>query len=144
MALGLFMFTWSSGGGNRASGRRRGSGRLGPGLRSAFSWLVFRPLVFFACSFLGLLTVGIRTEAQVGLQLVRSCGFPGALGDSPSGGLIEGNDHALYGTTVEGGANGSYGVIYRVGRDGTGYAALHHFAGAPSDGSKPVATLAEG
>ncbi len=66
------------------------------------------------------------------------------MGDSASGGVIEGSDLKLYGTTVEGGANGNYGVVYSLQRDGSGYSVLHHFLGAPSDGAQSVAALAEG
>ena len=66
------------------------------------------------------------------------------MGDSPSGGVIEGSDHKLYGTTVEGGTNGNYGVVYSQQRDGAGYTVLHHFLGGPSDGAQSVAALAEG
>jgi uncharacterized repeat protein (TIGR03803 family) len=82
--------------------------------------------------------------AQTGFQPIRSFGFPEGMGDSPSGGVMEGSDHKLYGTTVNGGANGDYGVVYSVQRDGSGYTALHHFQGAPSDGAQSVAALAEG
>jgi uncharacterized repeat protein (TIGR03803 family) len=82
-------------------------------------------------------------RAQIGFEPVRSFGFPEGMGDSPSGGIIEGSDHMLYGTTVEGGASGNYGVVYRLQRDGSGYTVLHHFLGAPSDGAKSVAALVE-
>src|SRR6266513_566660 len=83
-------------------------------------------------------------RAQIGFEQVRSFGFPEGMGDSASGGVIEGSDHKLYGTTVEGGANGNFGVVYSLQRDGTGYAVVHHFLGAPSDGAQSVASLAEG
>src|SRR5437879_5978052 len=83
-------------------------------------------------------------RAQIGFEQVRSFGFPEGMGDSASGGVIEGSDHKLYGTTVEGGANGSFGVVYSVQRDGTGYTALHHFGGMPSDGAQSVPALDEG
>ncbi|PYM12949.1 MAG: hypothetical protein DME18_10145, partial [Verrucomicrobia bacterium] len=83
-------------------------------------------------------------RAQIGFEQVRSFGFPEGMGDSASGGVIEGSDHKLYGTTVEGGANGSFGVVYSLQRDGSGYTVLHDFLGAPSDGAQSVAALAEG
>jgi uncharacterized repeat protein (TIGR03803 family) len=85
---------------------------------------------------------GANTCAENGFELVRAFGFPDGMGESPSGGVIEGSDGKLYGTTVDGGATGS-GVVYTVQRDGSGYKALHHFAGQPSDGAQSVAALSE-
>jgi uncharacterized repeat protein (TIGR03803 family) len=90
------------------------------------------------------LLIAFAAQAQIGFEPVRSFGFPDGMGDSASGGVIEGSDHNLYGTTVEGGRDGNYGVVYRVQRDGTGYLALHHFSGAPTDGAQSVAALTEG
>src|SRR6266480_1713668 len=87
---------------------------------------------------------GASVRAQIGFEQVRAFGFPEGMGDSASGGVIEGSDHKLYGTTVEGGSNGNFGVVFSLQRDGTGYAVLHHFLGAPSDGAQSVASLAEG
>src|SRR6266542_4709758 len=89
-----------------------------------------------------ILFVAASARAQTGFEPVRSFGFPERMGDSASGGVMEGSDLMLYGTTVEGGANGNYGVVYRVQRDGSGYSVLHHFLG-PSDGAQPVAALSE-
>lgn len=84
-----------------------------------------------------------HAHANNGFERVRSFGIPDKLGDSPSGGVIEGADGKLYGTTVSGGANAGNGVVYTMERDGTGYTALHHFAGQPSDGGQSVAALTE-
>lgn len=81
---------------------------------------------------------------ETGFQEVRSFGFPERMGDSASAGVIQGSDLKLYGTTVEGGANGNYGVVYSLYSDGSGYQVLHHFLAAPTDGSQSVAALAEG
>ena len=81
--------------------------------------------------------------AESGFETVRSFGFPDKMGESPSGGVIEGSDGKLYGATVSGGANGDFGVVYTAQRDGSGYIVLHHFAGEPSDGAGAVASLAE-
>jgi len=51
-------------------------------------------------------------------------------------------NNALYGTTVNGGAN-SNGTIYKINLDGTGYTTLYSFANAP-DGCYPNSGLVAG
>jgi uncharacterized repeat protein (TIGR03803 family) len=73
-------------------------------------------------------------------------------GVSPNGALIEGSDGFLYGVTRFGGPNGA-GVVYKVGRDGSGFRVLHRFAKITSaassativnpDGAHPRAGLVE-
>jgi uncharacterized repeat protein (TIGR03803 family) len=76
-----------------------------------------------------------------GLMLLhRFTGSPGD-GQSPEGGLIEGNDGALYGTTYLGGSN-NLGTIFRITKDGTTYSILRHLATA--DGTKPQGSLFAG
>jgi uncharacterized repeat protein (TIGR03803 family)/probable HAF family extracellular repeat protein len=48
----------------------------------------------------------------------------------------------LYGTTAAGGTS-TYGTIFRVNPDGSGYEVLHTFAGPTADGSKPFGELVE-
>ena len=48
-------------------------------------------------------------------------------GEDPRSPLVEGTDGFLYGTTNVGGANES-GTVFRIRKDGTGFATLHHFA----------------
>ena len=52
--------------------------------------------------------------------------------NSPDGqtpiGLVEGQGHILYGTTVLGGTNG-FGTLYEIGMDGSGYNILYNFGG---------------
>lgn len=55
-------------------------------------------------------------------------------GSSPSGGVILGQDGALYGTANYGGTNG-YGLVFRINRNG-GYSVLHVFS-AFSNGAYP-------
>src|SRR5438105_5904763 len=90
-----------------------------------------------------MLFFALNAAAQTGFESVRPFGFPEGLGDSASGGVIEGADHKLYGTTVEGGRHG-YGVVYCLQRDGSNYTVIHHFSGAPTDGAQSVSALAEG
>ncbi|CCW36580.1 hypothetical protein CTKA_01297 [Chthonomonas calidirosea] len=52
-------------------------------------------------------------------------------------GLIQGADHALYGTALEGGAFGG-GVVFRLQLDGT-FTVLHTFSG--TDGASPIGLL---
>jgi uncharacterized repeat protein (TIGR03803 family) len=86
--------------------------------------------------------VASSSRAESGFEHVRSFGFPDGMGDTPSGGVIEGADGKLYGATVSGGTHGD-GVVYTLNKDGTGYSALHQFLGQPSDGGQSVASLAE-
>jgi uncharacterized repeat protein (TIGR03803 family) len=67
--------------------------------------------------------------------------FSGADGAFPAGGLIFGNDGALYGTTLGGGAN-SKGTVFRLDLASQTLTTLHDFSG--SDGSNPRAGLALG
>ena len=68
--------------------------------------------------------------------------FPAVSGDgiAPWAGLVEGLDGALYGTTLEGGTN-NLGTVFKVSKDGGGYAVLHDFLGSETDGCRPMAGL---
>ena len=59
-------------------------------------------------------------------------------GRSPGGSLIS-DGTFLYGTTTLGGTGG-FGVIYKIKLDGTGFAKIHDFTGAP-DGKTPQGSL---
>ena len=48
-------------------------------------------------------------------------------GAEPTGGVIEGGDGFLYGTTFRGGAQNA-GTIFRMAKNGTDFRVLHHFA----------------
>ena len=58
---------------------------------------------------------------------------------SGPGALTLGNDGVLYGCTVFGGTMKDVGVVYRVNRDGTGYAVLHRFDDQAHQGRYPPA-----
>jgi len=60
-------------------------------------------------------------------------------GFSPYGSLVV-NDGVLYGTT-QGGGTYDLGTAFSINTDGTVFTVLHSFAGSPSDGSDPGATL---
>ncbi len=65
----------------------------------------------------------------------------GADGVGPRGGLVEGLDEALYGTTTYGGASNA-GCVFKLNKDGSSYALLHSFGADADDGRTPTATLA--
>src|SRR6185369_6562219 len=69
--------------------------------------------------------------------------FSGLSGDgkTPFAGLIEARDGALYGTTHAGG-DANAGVVFKLNRDGSGFALLHSFTAA-TDGQGPSARLIE-
>src|SRR5439155_17093941 len=61
-----------------------------------------------------------------GYAVLRSFIRNGAEGYELEGGIVEGPDGALYGTTYGGGSGG--GGIFKMNRDGTGFAVLHSLA----------------
>jgi uncharacterized repeat protein (TIGR03803 family) len=56
--------------------------------------------------------------------------------------LTEAEDGTLFGTTEMGGTN-SYGTVFKLNKDGTGYAVLHHFAYRGLDGQSPYSGVIE-
>ncbi len=70
----------------------------------------------------------------------------GSEGISPSSGLLQASDGALYGTTLQGGifdSNGnSFGTIYKLNPDGSGFTVLKRFF--PLEGIFPRGTLIQG
>lgn len=62
-------------------------------------------------------------------------------GHAPHGGLIEGTDGYLYGTTA--GNTTNRGTIFRMRKDGSDYSVFWRFTAGPDDGANPRATLAE-
>lgn len=67
----------------------------------------------------------------------------GADGATPAAGLMLGSDGMLYGTTSAGGAANA-GTIFKIGRDGSGYAVLESFSGTNGDGVSPRAPVIQG
>ena len=61
-------------------------------------------------------------------------------GAAPFAGVVENSTGVLFGTTQRGGARGA-GVVFRLNRDGTGFAILHHFMENEKDGIGPMAGL---
>ena len=62
-------------------------------------------------------------------------------GKYPIGGLVQGSDGLLYGTTTQGGA--LYGVVFSSNLAGTTFTILHNF-GTGSDGKVPYGSLVQG
>lgn len=73
-----------------------------------------------------------------GFRVLKSFGIGSNDGRRPVGGLVEGADGALYGTTEKGGAY-DCGTVFRVNKDGSGFAVLRSLSGW--DGRLPVAKL---
>jgi uncharacterized repeat protein (TIGR03803 family) len=70
--------------------------------------------------------------------------FDAPNGSTPTAALIVGSDSRLYGVTAGGGTNSSgatttFGTIYSIARDGTGFTKLYSFDG--KDGSGPYGPL---
>lgn len=55
----------------------------------------------------------------------------------PQAAFVEGNDGALYGTTTDGGLEGS-GTVFKLNKDGSGYGVVHHFSRDNGDGQIPL------
>jgi len=70
-------------------------------------------------------------------------------GNSPTGGLIQGTDGSLYGTTFTGGTGGAQycesgcGTVFKISPNGT-FTSLHQFTGYSFEGSGPDAGLVQG
>ncbi len=70
-------------------------------------------------------------------------GYP-SIGQTPVGGLIQGSDGNLYGTTQYGGTNG-LGTVFQINPNGPPqvFTTIYQFGPAP-DGQQPLATLVQG
>jgi uncharacterized repeat protein (TIGR03803 family) len=69
--------------------------------------------------------------------------FDGTNGANPGTALVDGPDGALYGTTRGGGAF-SWGTIFRIDKDGSGFAKLYDFDLSTNGGAPGAALLSEG
>ncbi len=78
-----------------------------------------------------------------GYRVLHHFNTSGGDGNYPEGGVIQGSDGKLYGTTSYGGDFDS-GVFFRIDKDGTGYSILHQFNSATNDAYYPVGDLHEG
>ncbi|MBL7864307.1 MAG: T9SS type A sorting domain-containing protein [Cyclobacteriaceae bacterium] len=80
--------------------------------------------------------------AENGTGFTKLHDFTGTNGQEPYGNLINGSDDYLYGVTRYGFAN-TFGGIFRVMKDGTGYEVLHSFASNQLEGIIPFGDLME-
>jgi len=80
----------------------------------------------------------INTNAT-GFALLHSFAYGASDGEWPIGSLIA-KGTWLYGMTWSGGAN-DLGTIFKIGTNGTGFALLHAFSSAESDGAYPSGSL---
>ena len=78
-----------------------------------------------------------------GLTIIRHFAGGASDGRAPYGGIVEGKDGFLYGTTYSGGGFG-FGTIYRMANDGTAFTILRHFGQGFADGKYPLGRLFEG
>lgn len=83
----------------------------------------------------------LRTDGT-GFAVLRSLD-PDTEGSGPTGALTLGGDGLLYGTTSADGPDGA-GTVFRLGRDGAGFAVLHSFDGGADGGFCPVGVTAGG
>jgi uncharacterized repeat protein (TIGR03803 family) len=65
-------------------------------------------------------------------------------GYGPSAALIEGADHRLYGTTLQGGRDYNWGTVFSLMKDGTGFSVLHHFTPRSTGDAGEPRELVEG
>ncbi|MCI0541842.1 MAG: hypothetical protein L0Z50_42135 [Verrucomicrobiales bacterium] len=75
--------------------------------------------------------------------MIRSFSGSTGEGSNPYGGLIEGSEGALYGSTSSGGSM-NLGTVFRLNKDGSDYSVVHVFTGLDGDGANPYAGLIEG
>jgi uncharacterized repeat protein (TIGR03803 family) len=92
--------------------------------------------------YIGLGTVFRLNKDGRGYSLLHSFGSSGD-GWDPQARLLEGSDGVLYGTTPFGGAY-TNGTVFKLHKDGTGYALLHSFSSAAGGSAFPQAALVEG
>jgi uncharacterized repeat protein (TIGR03803 family) len=74
---------------------------------------------------------------------LKSFGDPNQAGGDPTGGFIESTDGFVYATASSGGRNENGGVVFKIKRDGSGFAPLHLFPASAFDGTAPTGDLLE-
>ena len=119
-----------------ADGRLYGTSRLGAANQVNSTGTVFR-LAPDGTGF----TVLHRFQSYAALN---SIGGPvNTDGANPETELVEGSDGYLYGVARAGGPNGN-GTVFKLGKDGTGFAVLHAFGATTSAANATPATNADG
>ncbi len=81
----------------------------------------------------------LAVPAQAKIKLLHEFAGDAFDGAFPHGSLII-SGTTLYGMTCNGGRN-NMGMIFKIQRDGTGYAQMHAFAGGVNDGANPFGSL---
>jgi len=76
-------------------------------------------------------------------QIIHHFGTNSGDGTDPRGGLVEGADGGLYGATYSGGSSNA-GTIFRLNKDGSGYAVLLNFGSNTNDARNPYGGLVQG
>lgn len=84
----------------------------------------------------------IDTNGTGYVVLHQFAGHTNSDGSTPFGGLVEGNDGLLYGTTAFGGT-ADCGTIFKLNKSGTTFAIARSFLGVP-DGISPFVGLSKG
>jgi len=81
-----------------------------------------------------------------GFTVLHNFSADGSDGYFPRAALAEGSDGALYGTTSQGGSFSgvSAGTVFKLERDGSGYAIVHSFGTGSADGWNPRGALIQG
>jgi uncharacterized repeat protein (TIGR03803 family) len=107
----------------------------------------YGPLLLVNTTFYGVTELGgansVGTIFQINEKTTVIHNFDGAHGSNPIGGLVQGQDGNLYGTTTAGGTSNA-GVIYRITVAGI-YTVLFNFdSGAPLNGYQAYAGLIAG
>lgn len=85
----------------------------------------------------------IQPNNSSSYQVLKEFSLDGGGCRFPQDGVIEATDGRFYGVTREGG-RANLGTLFRVDRDGSGLAVLHHFGIPESDGVNPLSALVEG
>jgi uncharacterized repeat protein (TIGR03803 family) len=88
-------------------------------------------------------TVFRMTQQGTGYSVLWNFNNVGGDGQWPLGGVTEGSDGVLYGTTQSGGTS-NLGTVFKLNRDGSGYGILRSLGTSTNDGSVPWGRLVEG
>lgn len=102
-------------------------------------WLYGTTLLGVNTAVPGGLVYKLQTNGA-GFQVIHQ--FVGADGHSPQAAVSEASDGFLYGT-ASGGGSGNSGVVYKLAKNGSQFAVLHHFTGG-GDSASPYGGLVEG